>query len=610
MALKKSVWSTILFQLLSELFRSFRFHDTYFFQRGLVFYFLYQLKKMNLKMNMKDFKITNIFKHPRSLFEKNEIKKKGEIDRKYYELLCALKIHEKEQAHSFDIISSIEEIEFSETNAESHSSFKFLLNLLRKNIKAIKNGKEFDLNKQIDQIVSKILEIGADPEIKYFVTNSKEEISKSLNPNDIPYIDSILYAPPQPGLIPISDTPEHLKNKSFKIPIVGKLEPKEIEAKYFWYLLHGDIDYFMKLDYYEFYQNYSIPYWIIPFCMFKYYSPNPGNFNDMFARFAVEILHENTKECMLNDPLYYLIMAILKKKNGLPSDDVVSKIMYNIKNKFEAYILISLMKIENIIDITQELQDIVLFNCLNYFEQEKLPWNLTFCVLKKEKKKYIYRQFLNEKIIPSENLSDEEKALLFPFGKRMFKIKEDEIYEIKGEKLIAGYIRAINKPDQVVEFHQGINCLLKAKKFNRVIEILSGYYLRYVTETGEGDEFLIRLFNELMLAAKDNDLKIDDESLNDSLLILKAVVNCLKNIPGSLDHSEFLKVGEILRNEVKQGTASKKPWKSFALRRMVCSILVTQDKWIDYLQGADAVPKDEELTQINQRQCFEIENKI
>ncbi|OHT02098.1 hypothetical protein TRFO_07293 [Tritrichomonas foetus] len=537
-----------------------------------------------------------------------QVSDRGSIEEKYYNFLELLDV-QKNSNHDITLISLIKDHYFHDSNASvKHSSHEVLLDLIFSLIEAKRDKHEFSLDAWLKEVSGQILPLGTDKEIEYFVTHNSNELARLANKSqDTPYLNPAIFTSPRPDLTVFDDIPDHYKSKKFRFPSLAGSEsnPSLIPGEHLWALIHGDPEYFIKYDYSNYFlDESSIPYWIIPFALYRWYSPNNNSFIKKFAEFGALPLHPSTIKCIQKDPLFYFLMSHVKESHNLSTNDSLASLAATLQDKFEAYCLITLINDEGFITMSSIMHDNIINCCINYLAQQKISWTMSAFLLQKEQRKQQLQLLLEEECISIENLSEQEKKATKPFGNEngRFKIDADQIFEIKGEKLIFRAVRCFNMEQHMQEFSAGIQCLFSARKYERIIQILANYYLSMMAEFGQGHKELIKWVNEIEnVKSEIQNLNDQNSELSESYTILKVFSVCL-----SQNSSQISKDDEILFE--KAGNILRKEWKSFNVRRLVCSAMIHYiPEWLMYLDGVDAIPKDEEATYQDVLQCQKLE---
>lgn len=604
-------------------------------------------------------------------------KEKNTEDKYYYELLKSLDDQPNENQSS-NFLSDAKKIFHPNTaGSSSQTSIELLYILIDKIIssKQKKGGDEYPLDDWLKSYIGSVLPPGTDKEFEFFVRKNKDEITRKIEFSQNGWkkqLELIMSTEPRPDIIPFDyeQYPGHYQNKKLlfhnRIDEYSDNNKREdrtcvIEGKTLWDLIHGDADFYIQYeDYITWYPKDSkIPFWLIPFSLYRWWTPDNDSFESKFEIFGKLNLSKNTKENMFNDPLYLFISAYIKEKSSLEAKLEMARISSIINDKFEAYCLIDLLQKEQIIKVDPVIFEEVVTQCINYFINTKdFSWPLSAFILKKEENHIQLRQLLETYCEDGIILSKDEKHAIAPYDKEdgRFHIDQDLIYEIKGEKIISKALRISNKKDFIQTFIKGIECLKEAKKYSRIMELLTSYYLKWVAEIGHDYKYLSIIWNDIKrkypLPKEDTEeyynyliidtisatldpteMKYNEDTVkekdidkvmeknedavedNDTPSFKKKIINFLINI-GIL--TEEVKSEEVEENREEEetnkeeksteevkckeekrkivGDILRKGWKTYTLRRFVCSILMKQEGWENYLIGVDGVPQDEVLT--------------
>lgn len=505
------------------------------------------------------------FYYSSSNTDEDKIDKKTDEVEKYYKILEILDDQPKSN-HSTTLLSKLKDFSKNdrqdehESNASNQSntfqvSSEFLYNMLENILNLKQKKNDFSLDDWLESTVANALPLGTDKEFEYFVKNNREEILKRCDSSEKAHLKLILFSKPRSGINNVNkksiECPNFYHKKIFKFMI--KKDPTEandriiIEGDKFWFLIiTGNADFFLKYDYSKWFPaNTNTPFWLIPFSLYRWWTPDNNSFSEKFVMFSQhQQLPETTKENMHNDLLYLFISAYIKNELNFSTNLEIARISTMMSNKFEAYCLIGLLKAEKIIAVNPYIYEEVVTQCINYLTDQNSSWPLAAFVLIKEKYDTQLKQFL-ELHCEETNSIKKEKAAIEHYDNNIngrFHIEEKLLYRIKGEKIISHAKRSNNQNDFPTLFNNGISCLLKSYSLDKdkeiisnVLKLLVDYYLIWIAEVGESLKNLVEKFKDVNTNLKDenpmNEDNYPDPKNEDHVnyLILDIVSKCYQN---------------------------------------------------------------------------------
>ena len=409
----------------------------------------------------------------------------------------------------------------------------------------LRNASIDERNKMFSQWIARVVSLKLpkeiDPYIKALFTNNTEEarkIGETISP-----LLGLLVSSEHNQKLKHEKVPEFFNEKKFKYGT------QEITGGDVWMLLTTKFDQLSKYDFPK----------IIIFALFFFY----GGYSDL----TLAITNFKKFNTLQNDKKADRIMAFLSvyDKPKIEKSDIlmVSKLLPPVDAFF-------FLKLFSVIDDVK-LNDSIFTSAANnaaYVLIKKGSWEYAVAIYntvdQEEKAKLVMEQNSSTEL----EMTNNELRLI-----EEIKVPEDDLLEAKAKKAFyeCQFARDNEKLDKIAS---AIDLSFNAKNIEQAHYLLFNEYIPLMSELGEDMLRAIQYVDVFEAHPLGQAIKSDVD-------VLKCVSMALNEeaIPAALL--------ETVSNKLREG------WGTFAFRREICSLLLHQNVDLKYIDGIDAVPKDE-----------------